>query len=144
MAKKKIKITSDTFSFKPLILDQIKKQGGWVNSHAHGDRAFTINPDTLDVYKNHTLEEKWDLVDVVKKNATIDDYYRRMSMAIEVLIDQGVTVFGSFVDGDPVCQDRAIKGAIKAREQYKNDILNPYYSIYHPAVFHNIDNQETE
>jgi cytosine/adenosine deaminase-related metal-dependent hydrolase len=115
--KKKI-----TWNFKPLILSEIKKRGGWVNAHAHADRAFTINPDTLDIYKNHTLEEKWDLVDAVKKDASIDDYYDRVCMAIEVLLEQGVTALGSFVDVDPICEDRAIKGALKAREKYKSDI----------------------
>lgn len=110
------------FSFKPLMLKAIKKNGGWVNSHAHADRAFTINPDSLDVYKNHTLEEKWDMVDVVKKNATEEDYYKRMSNAIETLLKQGVTVLGSFIDIDPICEDRAIKGALRAREHYKNQI----------------------
>ena len=114
--------TSNTFTFKPLILDEIRKNGGWTNSHAHGDRAFTINPNSLDIYKKYSLEEKWDLVDEVKENASVEDYYKRMSMAIEVLIAQGVTTFGSFVDVDPVCEDRAIKGALKAREQYRDQI----------------------
>ena len=114
-----------TWSFKPLILKEIKKNGGWVNAHAHADRAFTINPDTLDIYQKHTLEEKWDLVDAVK-NASVDDYYRRISQAIEVLIEQGVTVLGSFIDADPVCEDRAIKGALKAREHYKKQITIKY------------------
>jgi cytosine/adenosine deaminase-related metal-dependent hydrolase len=111
-----------TWNFKPLILSEIKKRGGWVNAHAHADRAFTINPDTLDIYKNHSLEEKWDLVDAVKKDASVEQYYDRVCMAIEVMLEQGVTAMGSFVDVDPVCEDRAIKGALKAREQYKKDI----------------------
>jgi cytosine/adenosine deaminase-related metal-dependent hydrolase len=115
-------IMKKPFSFKPLILDAIAKNGGWVNAHAHADRAFTVNPDTLDVYRKHSLEEKWDLVDEVKKNATVDDYYRRMSMAIEVMLEQNVKVLGSFVDVDPVCEDRALQGAIKAREAYKGKI----------------------
>jgi len=110
------------FSFRPLIEQEIRNNGGWVNAHAHADRAFTMNPDTLDVYRNHSLEEKWDLVDVVKKDATVEDYYRRMSRAIEVMLEQGVTALGSFVDVDPVCEDRAILGALKAREKYKGDI----------------------
>lgn len=113
---------SNSWNFKKLILTEIKKNGGWVNSHAHADRAFTINPDTLDIYRKHTLEEKWDLVDAVKKNATVDDYYRRVSMAIEVMIEQGVTALGSFIDVDPVAEDRAIKGALKARNKYKKQI----------------------
>lgn len=111
-----------TFSFKPLILQEIAKRGGWVNAHAHADRAFTINPDTLDVYKNFTLEEKWDIVDVVKKDASIDEYYDRFCRAFEVMIEQGVSILGSFVDIDPVCQDRAIKGGLKAREKYRDQI----------------------
>jgi len=113
---------SQTWNFKPLILDAIKKNGGWVNSHAHVDRAFTINPDTLDIYKNHSLEEKWDLVDAVKKDASEDEYYRRFCQAIEIMIEQEVSVLGSFVDIDPICEDRAIKAGLRAREQYKDQI----------------------
>ncbi len=109
------------WNFKKLLLDEIKKKGGWANCHAHADRAFTVNPDTLNIYKKHTLEEKWDLVDVVK-NASAEEYYRRASMAFEVMIDQGVTALGSFVDVDPICEDRALKGVLKARERYKDQI----------------------
>lgn len=110
------------WNFQRLITQAIIKNGGWVNAHAHVDRAFTISPESLDVYKNHGLEEKWDLVDVVKKNASVDEYYRRVSEGIELMISQGVTAVGSFIDIDPVAEDRAIKGAIKAREHYKDQI----------------------
>jgi cytosine/adenosine deaminase-related metal-dependent hydrolase len=110
------------FSFKPLIMEQIKRQGGWVNAHAHADRAFTVNPQTLDLYRRHNLMEKWDLVDEVKRNASIDDYYDRFCRAFEVMIGQGVSVLGSFVDVDPVCEDRAILGGLKAREQYQDQL----------------------
>lgn len=116
------------WNFKHLILDEIQKKGGWVNAHAHADRAFTMNPQTLDVYKNHPLTEKWDLVDAVKKNASIDDYYDRVCQAIEVLIAQKVSVLGSFVDIDPICEDRAIKGALKAREHYRDQITIKFIS----------------
>lgn len=122
------KTPNQAFSFKPLILDAIKQQGGWVNAHAHVDRAFTLNPNTLDFYKSHTLEEKWDLVDVVKENASVDEYYGRFCKAFEVMLEQGVTVVGSFVDIDPVCEDRAITAALKARDAYK-DQLTVVYAI---------------
>jgi cytosine/adenosine deaminase-related metal-dependent hydrolase len=109
------------WNFKKLLLEKIKKNGGWVNSHAHADRAFTVNPDTLDIYKKYSLVEKWDMVDVVK-DASAEEYYRRASMAFEVMIEQGVTALGSFVDVDPVCEDRALKGVLKAREHYKDQI----------------------
>jgi len=112
---------STVWNFKKLLLDEIKKNGGWTNSHAHVDRAFTMNPDTLDIYRNHDLVEKWDLVDAVK-NASVDEYYRRVCLGLEVLIENGVTALGSFVDVDPVCEDRALKGALKARDKYKDQI----------------------
>lgn len=74
------------------------------------------------MYRSHSLEEKWDLVDRVKANATVADYYSRICRAIEVLLQQGVTVLGSFIDVDPVCRDRAILAAMKARDRYRKDI----------------------
>ena len=89
------KFPDTTWNFKKLLIEEIKKNGGWVNAHAHVDRAFTVNPNTLDIYKKHSLEEKWDLVDEVK-NASVDEYYRRASLALEVMIEQGVTAVDSF------------------------------------------------
>lgn len=114
------------WNFKDLILKEVYKKGGFVNSHVHADRAFTITPDKLDIYRKYALEEKWDIVDEVKRNASIDDYYRRISNALELMISQGVTAVGSFIDVDPVCEDRAIKGALKAREHYKKQIKVVY------------------
>lgn len=116
-------INKTPFSFKPLILEAIKKNGGWVNAHAHADRAFTMNPDSLEMYSDHTLEEKWDLVDSLKKDATEEEYYERFSRAFEVMINNGVTVLGSFVDVDPVCELRAIKAGLRAREHYKRELM---------------------
>ncbi|SQE32294.1 N-isopropylammelide isopropyl amidohydrolase [Mannheimia haemolytica] len=99
------------------------KKGGWVNAHAHADRAFTMTPEKITVYQNANLQQKWDLVDEVKRNSSVEDYYRRFSQAIELMISQGVTAFGTFVDIDQVCEDRAIIAAHKAREVYKNDII---------------------
>ena len=112
---------STHWNFKDLIIKEIKKNGGWVNAHAHIDRAFTISPDSLDIYKKYMLEEKWDIVDAVK-HASEDEYCRRISKALELMIDQGVTAVGSFIDVDPVVEDRAIKAALKAKDNYKDQI----------------------
>lgn len=109
-------------TFKAYVRDQIIKQGGWVNAHAHADRAFTMTPEKMHIYHNSNLQQKWDLVDEIKRTSTVEDYYARFSQAIELMISQGVTAFGTFVDIDPICQDRAIIAAHKAREVYKNDI----------------------
>lgn len=39
-----------------VILDKIRKKGGWVNCHAHFDRAFTVSEDSLALA--HQLMEK--------------------------------------------------------------------------------------
>lgn len=109
-------------TLKSHIRDEIIKKGGWVNTHAHADRAFTMTPEKITIYQQANLQQKWDLVDEVKRTSTVDDYYRRFSQAIELMISQGVTAFGSFVDIDQVCEDRAILAAHKAREVYKSDI----------------------
>src|SRR3989338_1581227 len=113
--------TKPHWNFKDLVLTDIKKNGGWVNAHAHIDRAFTIAPESLDIYKKYMLTEKWDIVDAVK-NASEDEYYRRISAALELMISQGVTAVGSFIDIDPVAEDRAAKAAVRARKHYKNQI----------------------
>ena len=110
-------------TLKGHIRDEIIKKGGWVNAHAHADRAFTMTPEKITIYQNANLQQKWDLVDEVKRQSSVDDYYRRFSQAIELMISQGVTAFGTFVDIDGVCEDRAIIAAHKAREVYKSDII---------------------
>ena len=82
-----------------------------------------MTPEKIKIYQEANLQQKWDLVDEVKRNSTVEDYYRRFSQAIELMISQGVTAFGTFVDIDQVCEDRAILAAHKAREVYKNDII---------------------
>lgn len=110
-------------TLKSHIRDEVIQKGGWVNAHAHADRAFTMTPEKIKIYQEANLQQKWDLVDEVKRQSTVDDYYRRFSQAIELMIAQGVTAFGTFVDIDQVCGDRAILAAHKAREAYKGDIV---------------------
>lgn len=116
------KIYTDTKSLKAYLLNSIKENGGWVNAHMHGDRAFTIDYEGFEVYQNQTLIQKWDTLDRVKSSMTEEDYYRHFSMAIERMIEQGVTAVGSFIDVDPICEERAIDAALRARKVYEKDI----------------------
>jgi len=115
----------DFFDLKKHIEEKIKKNGGWVNTHAHFDRAFTITPNTFSLY-NSQLKEKWHLVDEVKKNSTVNQIYDRMAKAVELMISQNVSVVGTFIDVDDVIEDKAIKAAGKVREKYKKDITIKY------------------
>jgi cytosine/creatinine deaminase len=111
----------ENFNPKELVLQKIKEKGGWVNTHSHLDRAYTLNNDNFS-YTNSYLKEKWHLVDEMKRVATVDDIYRRMCIALEIFIEQGTQAIGSFIDVDEVIQDRAIKAAIKLRDNYGKDI----------------------
>ena len=102
---------------RDLIEPAIMKAGGWVNTHAHADRAFTLSDKVLEIRRTYTLQQKWDVLDQLKKNSTVEDYYRRFCQFFELMISQGVTAVGSFVDIDPQSEDRAITAGLKAREQ---------------------------
>ncbi|WP_218058654.1 amidohydrolase family protein [Gilliamella sp. Occ3-1] len=120
---KNMLLTKRDQSLKAYLMNNIKQNGGWVNSHMHADRAFTISVDSFDIYQKQSLIEKWDTLDKVKASMSEEDYYRHFSMAVERMIEQGVSAMGSFVDIDPIAEERAIKGALRARETYKNDII---------------------
>ncbi len=122
LVAKEHRVYTDTRSLKAYLLNNIKKNGGWVNAHMHGDRAFTIDYEGFEVYQTQTLIEKWDTLDRIKANMTEEDYYRHFSMGIERMIEQGVTAVGSFIDVDPIAEERAINAALRARLNYEKDI----------------------
>lgn len=116
------KIYSQNKSLKALLMKGIKEKGGWVNAHCHADRAFTIDQGSFEIYQKQTLIEKWDTLDRLKSQMSEEDYYRHFSMAVERMIEQGVTAMASFIDIDPVCEERAIRAVIRARKNYCHDI----------------------
>ena len=36
-------------TIREMIEPEIMKRGGWVNTHAHADRAFTLSPEILEM-----------------------------------------------------------------------------------------------
>ena len=69
-----------------------------------------------------TLQQKWDALDRLKRESTVEDFYARFSTMFELMISQGVTALCTFVDIDPQSEDRAIIAGIKAREHYKDQL----------------------
>ena len=98
---------------------KIQKQGGMVNSHAHFDRAFTINKESMALTSSH-LFEKWKLVDLFKMRATEQDYFNNIDLAIRKQIDYGTQAALTFIDIDNICGYRALNAAIKAKENHPN------------------------
>lgn len=102
---------------KELVIDLIKQKGGWVNTHAHLDRAYTLTEDTFS-YTGSYLKEKWHLVDEMKRNSTVDMIYDRMARAVDYFLEQGTQAIGTFIDVDEVIEDRSIKAAQKIKDAY--------------------------
>lgn len=109
-------------TIREMLEPRIAAAGGWVNTHAHADRAFTLSPEVLNLRRTCTLQQKWDALDQLKRNSTEEDFYRRFSMFFELMISQGCTACATFVDIDPQSEDRAIKAGYRAREHYKDQI----------------------
>ena len=78
------------------VLEKIKEKGGWVNTHSHLDRAYSLTSDTF-ALSNSYLKEKWHLVDDMKRNSSVDDIYFRMEKAINYMLEQGCQAIGSFI-----------------------------------------------
>ncbi len=110
-----------TTAFKSYLLEGIQAGGGWVNSHAHFDRAFTATPAMLDE-AHARMEEKWTLIDAMKRGSSEEDYFNRIEKATLAMIGQGVRAAATFIDIDPITELRAIKAAFAVKEKYKEKI----------------------
>lgn len=117
--------SSEYFDVWSYLASQIKANGGLSNVHAHIDRAYTVTKKTFSLYHS-PLREKWDLVNQMKRESTVHDIVDRMSRAVELMLSQGVTSLGTFIDVDEVIGDKAIQAAIIVRERYEKDITINY------------------
>jgi cytosine deaminase len=99
------------------LVQKIKGQGGFVNAHAHFDRAYSVSREDFEntQVESH-LHEKWKLVDKFKSKTSEDDYFKHIILALRDQHAQGVQACLSFIDCDPVSEDRAIKAAKKAKK----------------------------
>jgi len=93
----------------------ILESGGFVNCHAHLDRAHTFTSEDFYFSKND-LKEKWKFVDDVKSRSSEEDYYNRIMKALEEQKDFGVQAVLSFIDIDDVAEHRALNAAIRAKK----------------------------
>ncbi|MBD3299765.1 MAG: hypothetical protein GF347_00245, partial [Candidatus Moranbacteria bacterium] len=64
---------------------EIQKRGGFVNCHAHFDKAFTVEKNNIRL-ANATMEEKWKFY----KRLDYRIYYKRIEKSIKLMINQGI------------------------------------------------------
>lgn len=127
--KKKVQF----LDLKEEILHKIKENGGWVNAHTHLDRAFTITKENFH-YTKATLQEKWELNNELKQTSRVEDIYDRMAQGVELMLEQGVSAVGTFIDVDAYIKDKAIKAAQKIRGSYGKDLDIVYINQVHYGV----------
>lgn len=105
------------WDLKQHLLQRIASRGGWVNAHAHLDRAYTLSRKNFSLSQKHR-HEKWLLNDTLKARSTVNQIYDRMAQALEHLLKQDVQAVGSFIDVDYLVKDKAIKAAQKIKARY--------------------------
>lgn len=97
----------------------IMRNGGFVNAHAHLDRANTVDYFPLDEqYK--FLKEKWKLVDRIKRGATKESYKARIHEALDDQVRMGVSAVMSFIDIDYVVGTKAVDAAYEVKQERKD------------------------
>ena len=98
------------------LLFKIHEAGGFINSHAHFDRAYTVTEDNMEKVVNYHLFDKWKFVDNFKKQAEPSTYINNMMTAVDQQIEQGVVGAMTFVDVDSVCSFKAIEAAQEVKK----------------------------
>ena len=103
------------------MLEAIKKNGGFVNCHAHFDKAYYITREGLDK-SMVSMEEKWRMSDGIKRAATVPEIKERIKRALDGLIKQGCKLTCTFVDAYDAVGHKAIDAANEVKLEYKDKI----------------------
>ena len=109
------------WNLKQQMLEAIKAKGGWVNCHAHFDKAFYSTKDSQDK-SMVDMEQKWLMSDDIKRNSTQEQIEERIRTALDMLIEQGCTLTATFVDAYEAVGHKTIDAANKVKEEYKDKI----------------------
>ena len=109
------------WNLKQQLLDAVKQAGGFVNCHAHFDKAFYITRNGLDK-SLVDMEQKWLMSDDIKRSSTQEQIEERIKTALDILIEQGCKLTATFVDAYEAVGHKAIDAANKVKEEYKDKI----------------------
>ena len=102
------------------LIQKIKEKGGFINSHAHFDRAYTVTEENMEKVVNYHLFDKWNFVDKFKKNAEVSIYIHNMMVAVNQQISMGSVGALTFVDIDSVCGFKAVEAAQIVKKEAKS------------------------
>lgn len=109
------------WDLKTQMLEAIKQNGGFVNCHAHFDKAYYITKDRLEE-SMVDMEMKWRMSDDIKRASSVEDIKKRIRTALDTLIAQGCKLTCTFVDAYDAVDHRAIDAINAVKEEYKDKI----------------------
>jgi cytosine/adenosine deaminase-related metal-dependent hydrolase len=110
-----------TWDLKTQFLDAVKAKGGFVNCHAHFDKAFYITKEELDKTMVD-MEMKWHMSDDIKRNSSQEEVEERIKIGLDIMADQGSKLCASFIDAYDAVGHKNIDAANKVKEEYKDKI----------------------
>ena len=90
------------------------------NMHMHLDKSHQINSKILKLSNQH-MQNKWQLIENVKKNYTPKGLYKNMAKEILNQKNQGVTKIRSFIDVDSTIGLLAWNTAQSLKQRFNND-----------------------
>lgn len=109
------------WDLKIQMLEAIKQNGGFVNCHAHFDKAYYITKEGLDK-SMVDMEMKWRMSDDIKRAASVEEIKERIKRALDNLIAQGCKLTCTFVDAYDAVGHKAIDAANAVKKEYKDKI----------------------
>lgn len=112
---------SNPWDLKTQMLEAIKQNGGFVNCHAHFDKAYYITKEGLDK-SMVDMEMKWRMSDDIKRASSQKEIEDRIRTALDALIAQGCKLTCTFVDAYDAVDHKAIDAINVVKEEYKDKI----------------------
>lgn len=109
------------YEMKKIFLKKVSEKGGFVNCHAHFDKAFYITEEGLDKTMVD-MEMKWRMSDDIKKASSQDEIADRIRTGLDIMVQQGCKVCFSFVDAYDAVGHKAIDAANVVKQEYKDKI----------------------
>lgn len=106
------------YDLKTILLDKVNAQGGFVNCHAHFDKAFLINEQNLK-QSQMDMEAKWHLYKELKQNYTPEDLRARIREGMNRMVAQGVKYVRSFIDVDSTVGLKCLEAALEIKQEFK-------------------------
>lgn len=102
---------------KDIFLQKVAAKGGFVNCHAHFDKAFIITEDNLQ-QSQISMEAKWQLYKKIKQSYTPEDLRNRIRRCMKIMVKQGVRYVRSFIDIDPTVGFKCLEAAVDVKKEF--------------------------